>query len=185
MKSVCYIKQRDYVGGGDLEYYQLSHLPSLEELFDNNFKGIRTLYDNEDTRNKYGIELMMSNEEVKDRFGDNDIVINSIQVRGNNKEICETSFNDVISRPYVKVYDKPDIIVVDPSKNITSLDIFIDNSKIFSVYDETRNGNEFINPILIDTSKRDIYLYKEKGVHDAKHKARWFYDVKFIDIDLT
>lgn len=67
MKSICYITQRDYVGGGDLEYYQLSHLPPIEELFDNNFKGIRTLYDNKNTRDKYNIELMISNEEVKNR----------------------------------------------------------------------------------------------------------------------
>ena len=185
MKSICYIKQRDYVGGGDLEYYQLSQLPSLEELFDNNFSGIRALYDNADTRDKYNIELMISDEEVKNRFGDNDIVINSIHLRGDIKEICETSFNDVVSTPYVKVYSKPDIIIVDPSKNTTSLDIFVDNSKIFSISDETRNGHEFINPILIDTNKRTIYLYNEKGVHDAKYKARWFYKVKVIDIHLT
>lgn len=185
MKSICYITQRDYVGGGDLEYYQLSHLPPLEELFDNNFKGIRTLYDNKDTRDKYNIELMISNEEVNNRFGDNDIVINSTQLSGCIKEICESSFNDVVSNPHVKVYSKQDIIIVDPSKNITSLDIFINTTKIFSISDATRNGHEFINPILIDTDKRNIYLYREKGMHDTKYKSCWFYKVKFIDIDLT
>ena len=185
MKTIYYIEQKDYVGGGDLECYRLSDLPSLKELFDNNFSGIRVLYDNEDTKDKYNMELKFSDEVVHNRFGDNDVVVNSIRTEKGFTKICESSYNDIKTIPYVNIYTKPNIVIIKPSNNVTSFNVLIKGKKIFEITDQTRNGNEFINPILIDIDNKNIYLYSEKGMHDTKYKAHRFYKVKVIDIELT
>ena len=185
MKSVCIIKQRDYAGGGDLEYYSMSKLPDINQLFKHNYMGIRYLFENDIERDKYDIKSEIVDEEVKDRIGDNDSVINFIQKKGKRIKICETSFNDVNTRPFINICDSVDIAVIDPSKNITTLDILFKGKKIFEISDQTRNGNEFINPILVDIENKNIYLYLEKGIEDAKYKAHRFYKVKVIDIELT
>lgn len=184
MNIICSIKQRDYVGGGRITCYRTKLRPPIEELFKNHFEGIERMYEDDEMREKYGIELLISEDEKVDKFGTkNDCIRHYIFLDGKRIPIADTSCNDIVNVPFVNVYKEVGACMIECSKNTTALEVRRDSKKILLMSDVTRRTESFIERFFIDFKNKDVYLYKGAEDLDTDVKGYCGFRARIIDID--
>ena len=182
MGLICVIKQRDYVGGGQVDAYGTKDNPAITKLFKDNFSGIEQLANT----GEYRIKLLLIDEKVVDRFGDKkDCIQHIAHMRRGNEVICETSFGNVKRIPWVNIRKFVDVAIIEFSKETTACEIYYCGKKICAIHDTTKEYDSvaYIDRILVDFKNKVIYNYNRHGDYDEVFKTYNGFRVQYISIE--
>ena len=87
------IKQEDYAFGSTVDCFVMKKIPPLEEVVEYRYNQLEEFFDK--CLSQYEAETLFLDEHKIDRFGDNDSMRYSANIKGKELHLLDISFNSV------------------------------------------------------------------------------------------
>lgn len=162
MKIMLNIKQEDYAFGSTVDAFLMDTIPSLSEVIQYDYSRIQEFFD--ECLSKHKAEPIMLQEHKINRFGDNDEMRYSYELKGRKLDILSLSYNSVSKHPKVDISEIVEFAVINLSDELTCVKVKENGDTIIKMRCENDQNNQYIPPFVISLREKEIFIPEKHGL---------------------
>ena len=168
MEFLLNIKQEDYAFGSTVDCFMMKKVPPLEEVVGYRYNQLDEFFDK--CLSQYSAEILILNEYKIDRFGDNDSMRYSADVKGKELHLLDISFNSVNKVPKMDISGEVELAIINVDDNVMYFNVEEDGKLIMEISCE-RHTNGYIPSFIINFREKKIFLPNKVGVEVKLHRG--------------
>lgn len=168
MEFLLNIKQEDYAFGSTVDCFMMKKVPPLEEVVEYRYNQLDEFFDK--CLSQYNTETLLLNEYKIDRFGDNDSMRYSANVKDRELHLLDISFNSVNRVPKMDIAGEVELAIINVDDNVMCFNVEEDGKLIMEISCE-RYTNGYIPSFIINFREKKIFLPSKVGVEVKLHRG--------------
>lgn len=162
------IKQEDYAFGSTVDCFVMKKIPPLEEVVEYRYNQLEEFFDK--CLSQHEAETLFLDEHKIDRFGDNDSMRYSANIKGKELHLLDISFNSVNRVPKMDISGNVELAIINVDDNVMCFNVEEDGKLIMEISCE-RHTNGYIPSFIINFRDKKVFLPNKVGVEVKLHRG--------------
>lgn len=168
MEFLLNIKQEDYAFGSTVDCFMMKKVPPLEEVVSYRYNQLDEFFDK--CLSQYSAEILLLNEHKIDRFGDNDSMRYSADVKGKEIHLLDISFNSVNRVPKMDISGNVELAIINVDDNVMCFNVEEDGKLIMEISCK-KNTVGYIPSFIINFREKKVFLPDKVGLEVKLHRG--------------